>query len=138
MDYPARTCAGVHDEPNSKGSDFGYRLMGPGVVDPDAALDQARVWAEANGWREVESGTGGGSPESGSVFIHFTGVGLPAVTFDASTEYTRYAIQTPCSSHPTVLRHVTERAEDLRYDLKIPRDRFSDPTDSTAPTGATG
>lgn len=51
MDYPARTCAGVHDEPNSKGSDFGYRLKGPGVVDPAAALDQARVWAETNGWR---------------------------------------------------------------------------------------
>lgn len=56
------------------------------------------------------------------MFIHFTGVGLPAVTFDASTEYTRYAIQTPRSSHPTVLRHVTERAEDPRYDPRVCRE----------------
>lgn len=138
LDNPPMTCASINDEPNSKGYHFQYALEGPGVDDPAAALDQARAWAHTNGWQEAESGPGSGSDESGSVFIHFTGEGLPSVTFDASTEITRYFIQTRCSTHPTVLQHYTDRAEDPKYDPTIPHDRFSDPSDFPAPTDTTG
>ena len=140
MGHPARTCASVHDEPEDKpdkGYNFGYRLEGPGVDDPDEALDQARAWARANGWHEANTGPGGGSDESGSVFIHFTGAGLPSVTFDASTEITRFSIQTPCSAHPTVLQHHDDRANDPRYDPTAPHDRFSDPEDFPGPASST-
>ena len=133
LEHPAVTCADVHDEPGSKGYRFRYALEGPGVDDPDEALDQARAWARANGWQEANTGPGGGSDESGSVFIHFTGAGLPSVTFDASTEITRFSIQTPCSAHPTVLQHHDDRANDPRYDPTVPHDRFSDPEDFPAP-----
>lgn len=129
LKHPALTCGTELQEPEERGVEFNRTLKGPGVDDPETALEQARDWAQANGWEETNTGQGPRGRDSR--FIALRAPGKPDVDFDVSHEHTMVIVTTSCSHDPSVFAHREERSNDPRYEYRVPDDPYA----SSSPPG---